>query len=170
MRALLRPKPGTRLKQSATQHQFIHNKTPILPQGDRMSSANHSTRLFASRKTNSGAMSHASGITKRADKSWKTLLHEHHHSFLATQHPSASQTLTVLQAVSSTPARMWPRGIHTFIQVLAHACPNVAPRPRSHEHGESAISSLAIQILRTLWSQAFIAPEAVCAPSTMTPS
>ena len=88
-------------------------------------------------------MSHASGITKRADKSWKTILHEHYDFFLAPQHPSASQALTVLKAVSSTPARMWRHEIHTFLKVLAHACPDVAPRPRIHEHGESAISSLA---------------------------
>ncbi|KAL8762864.1 MAG: hypothetical protein Q9184_001209 [Pyrenodesmia sp. 2 TL-2023] len=48
----------------------------------------------------------------------KTLLHEHHDFFLASQHPSASPTLSRLARKYSMPARMWRHGIHAFLDVL----------------------------------------------------
>ena len=48
----------------------------------------------------------------------KTLLHEHHDFFLASQHPSASPALTKLAEKYSMPARMWKHGIHAFLEVL----------------------------------------------------
>lgn len=53
----------------------------------------------------------------------KTLLHEHHDFFLASQHPSASPALTKLAEKYSMPARMWKHGIHAFLEVLRHRLP-----------------------------------------------
>ena len=53
----------------------------------------------------------------------KTLLHEHHDFFLASQHPSASSALSHLAAKYSMPARMWKHGIHAFLEVLRHRLP-----------------------------------------------
>ncbi|KAL8831742.1 MAG: hypothetical protein Q9170_005172 [Blastenia crenularia] len=53
----------------------------------------------------------------------KTLLHEHHDFFLASQHPSASPALSKLAAKYSMPARMWRHGIHAFLEVLRHRLP-----------------------------------------------
>ncbi|KAI7908973.1 hypothetical protein M0657_011661 [Pyricularia oryzae] len=44
----------------------------------------------------------------------RTLLHEHHDVFLASQHPSASPALRRLAAKYAMPARMWRHGIHSF--------------------------------------------------------
>lgn len=54
----------------------------------------------------------------------KTLLHEHHDFFLASQHPAASEALTKLAEKYSMPARMWKHGIHAFLEVLRHHLPN----------------------------------------------
>ena len=54
----------------------------------------------------------------------KTLLHEHHDFFLASQHPSASPALSRLAAKYSMPARMWRHGIHSFLEVLRHRLPD----------------------------------------------
>ncbi|KAI4162908.1 MAG: hypothetical protein LQ342_003419 [Letrouitia transgressa] len=68
--------------------------------------------------------------TKLTDDQWqalialhKTLLHEHHDFFLASQHPSASAALSRLAAKYSMPARMWRHGIHSFLEVLRHRLP-----------------------------------------------
>ena len=53
----------------------------------------------------------------------KTLLHEHHDFFLASQHPSASSALSQLAAKYSMPARMWKHGIQAFLEVLRHRLP-----------------------------------------------
>ncbi|KAI9725695.1 MAG: hypothetical protein M1834_009759, partial [Cirrosporium novae-zelandiae] len=53
----------------------------------------------------------------------RTLLHEHHDFFLASQHPSASPVLRKLAAKYSMPARMWRHGIHSFLEVLRHRLP-----------------------------------------------
>jgi hypothetical protein len=53
----------------------------------------------------------------------KTLLHEHHDFFLASQHPSASLALRRLAAKYSMPARMWTHGIHSFLEVLRYRLP-----------------------------------------------
>lgn len=54
----------------------------------------------------------------------KTLLHEHHDFFLASQHPSASLALSSLVTKYSMPARMWRHGIHAFLEVLRHRLPD----------------------------------------------
>lgn len=68
--------------------------------------------------------------SKLSDEQWqalialhKTLLHEHHDFFLASQHPSASPALSRLAAKYSMPARMWRHGIHAFLEVLRHRLP-----------------------------------------------
>lgn len=68
--------------------------------------------------------------SKLTDDQWqalialhKTLLHEHHDFFLASQHPSASAALSRLAAKYSMPARMWRHGIHAFLEVLRHRLP-----------------------------------------------
>ena len=43
----------------------------------------------------------------------RTLLHEHHDFFLASQHPSASPALKRLASKYAMPARMWRHGIHS---------------------------------------------------------
>ena len=53
----------------------------------------------------------------------KTLLHEFHDFFLASQHPAATPNLTKLAAKNSMPARLWQFGIHNFLEVLRHRLP-----------------------------------------------
>ncbi|TLS20437.1 uncharacterized protein PpBr36_11261, partial [Pyricularia pennisetigena] len=47
----------------------------------------------------------------------RTLLHEHHDFFLASQHPSASPALKRLAAKYAMPARMWRHGIHSLMAI-----------------------------------------------------
>lgn len=54
----------------------------------------------------------------------RTLLHEHHDFFLASQHPSASPALRRLAAKYTMPARMWRHGIHSFLELLRHRLPD----------------------------------------------
>ena len=53
----------------------------------------------------------------------KTLLHEFHDFFLASQHPAATPNLTKLAARNSMPARLWQFGIHNFLEVLRFRLP-----------------------------------------------
>lgn len=53
----------------------------------------------------------------------RTLLHEHHDFFLASQHPSANSALRRLASKYSMPARMWRHGIHSFLELLRHNLP-----------------------------------------------
>ncbi|KAI9852186.1 MAG: hypothetical protein M1824_002067 [Vezdaea acicularis] len=53
----------------------------------------------------------------------RTLLHEHHDFFLASQHPSASPSLRRLAGKYAMPARMWRHGIHSFLELLRHRLP-----------------------------------------------
>ncbi|PSR90756.1 hypothetical protein BD289DRAFT_430456 [Coniella lustricola] len=53
----------------------------------------------------------------------RTLLHEHHDFFLASQHPSASQALKKLAQKYAMPARMWRHAIHSFLELLRHRLP-----------------------------------------------
>jgi hypothetical protein len=53
----------------------------------------------------------------------RTLVHEHHNFFLASQHPSASSVLRRLAAKYSMPARMWKHGIHSFLELLRRRLP-----------------------------------------------
>ncbi|EEU43683.1 uncharacterized protein NECHADRAFT_45375, partial [Fusarium vanettenii 77-13-4] len=53
----------------------------------------------------------------------RTLLHEHHDFFLASQHPSASPALRRLASKYAMPARMWRHGIHSFLELLSHRSP-----------------------------------------------
>jgi hypothetical protein len=69
--------------------------------------------------------------TKLASDHWqalialhRTLLHEHHDFFLASQHPSASLALQRLAAKYSMPARMWKHGIHSFLELLRRRLPD----------------------------------------------
>ena len=54
----------------------------------------------------------------------RTLLHEHHDFFLASQHPSSSAPLRRLAAKYSMPARMWRHGVHSFLELLRHRLPH----------------------------------------------
>lgn len=53
----------------------------------------------------------------------RTLLHEHHDFFLASQHPSASPALRRLASKYAMPARMWRHGIHSFLELLRQRLP-----------------------------------------------
>ncbi|KIW76815.1 hypothetical protein Z517_09259 [Fonsecaea pedrosoi CBS 271.37] len=48
----------------------------------------------------------------------RTVLHETHDFFLASQHPSASAALKELAAKYAIPSRMWRFGIHSFLDVM----------------------------------------------------
>lgn len=54
----------------------------------------------------------------------RTLLHEHHDFFLASQHPSASPGLRRLATRYAMPSRMWRHGIHSFLELLRHRLPD----------------------------------------------
>ncbi|PWW79037.1 hypothetical protein C7212DRAFT_167186 [Tuber magnatum] len=54
----------------------------------------------------------------------RTLLHEHHDFFLASQHPSASPALRRLADKYAMPARMWRHGIYSFLELLRHRLPH----------------------------------------------
>lgn len=53
----------------------------------------------------------------------RTLLHEHHDFFLASQHPTASPALRRLAKKYAMPARMWRHGIHSFLELLRQRLP-----------------------------------------------
>ncbi|KAK0371313.1 hypothetical protein CLIM01_11336 [Colletotrichum limetticola] len=53
----------------------------------------------------------------------RTLLHEHHDFFLASQHPLASPALRRLASKHAMPERMWRHGIHSFLELLRHRLP-----------------------------------------------
>jgi hypothetical protein len=53
----------------------------------------------------------------------RTLLHEHHDFFLASQHPSTGPALRRLASKYAMPARMWRHGIHSFLELLRHRLP-----------------------------------------------
>ncbi|KAK8139948.1 hypothetical protein PG984_000014 [Apiospora sp. TS-2023a] len=53
----------------------------------------------------------------------RTLLHEHHDFFLASQHPTASSSLKRLGAKYYMPGRMWKHGIHAFLELLRGRLP-----------------------------------------------
>ncbi|GAP86596.1 hypothetical protein SAMD00023353_2001470 [Rosellinia necatrix] len=53
----------------------------------------------------------------------RTLLHEHHDFFLASQHPSANSAIKRLASKYAMPARMWRHGIHSFLELLRHRLP-----------------------------------------------
>lgn len=53
----------------------------------------------------------------------RTLLHEHHDFFLASNHPVASKALKELAKTYSMPARMWRYGIHSFLELLRKKLP-----------------------------------------------
>ena len=81
--------------------------------------------------TDDGQAKEAEEQVKLASEEWqalialhKTLLHEHHDFFLASQHPSASPALSRLATKYSMPARMWRHGIHSFLELLRHRLPN----------------------------------------------
>ncbi|KAJ3577167.1 hypothetical protein NPX13_g3404 [Xylaria arbuscula] len=53
----------------------------------------------------------------------RTLLHEYHDFFLASQRPCASIALKRLASKYAMPARMWRHGIHSFLELLRHRLP-----------------------------------------------
>ena len=73
----------------------------------------------------------ASKKTELSNEQWqalialhRTLLHEHHDFFLASQHPSASLALRKLASKYAMPARMWRHGIHSLLELLRHRLPD----------------------------------------------
>ncbi|KAL1957641.1 hypothetical protein VTO42DRAFT_5618 [Malbranchea cinnamomea] len=72
----------------------------------------------------------ASRKTELSNEQWqalialhRTLLHEHHDFFLASQHPSSTPALQKLASKYAMPARMWRYGIHSFLELLRHRLP-----------------------------------------------
>jgi Est1 DNA/RNA binding domain len=74
----------------------------------------------------------------------RTLLHEHHDFFLASQHPSASPALRRLASKYAMPAHMWRHGIHSFLELLRHTL------PESLEHMLSLAYSTMALLLETV--------------------
>src|SRR5271154_5534201 len=64
----------------------------------------------------------------------RTLLHEHHDFFLASQHPLASPSLRKLAISYAMPARMWRHGIQRFLELLRHRLNNHVRDDHVHEH------------------------------------
>lgn len=54
----------------------------------------------------------------------RTLLHEHHDFFLASQHPAASPALRNLPYKYGLPERMWTHGVSHFLDLLRHHSPH----------------------------------------------
>lgn len=81
-------------------------------------------------EVDSAQSSQGETATKLNNEQWqalialhRTLLHEHHDFFLASQHPSASPALRRLASKYAMPARMWRHGIHSFLELLRHRLP-----------------------------------------------
>ncbi|KFX95339.1 hypothetical protein O988_05846 [Pseudogymnoascus sp. VKM F-3808] len=53
----------------------------------------------------------------------RTLLHEHHDFFLASQHPSATPAVRRLPDKYAMPARLWRHAIHSFLELLRNRLP-----------------------------------------------
>ena len=69
--------------------------------------------------------------TKLSSEQWralialhKTLLHEHHDFFLASQHPAATPMLSGLANKYAMAARLWRHGIYGFLEVLRYRLPD----------------------------------------------
>jgi hypothetical protein len=80
----------------------------------------YSLTLSLSGGNKQATLAQAGAQPKLNNKQWqalialhRTLLHEHHDFFLASQHPSASPTLRRLASKYKIPARMWQHGIHS---------------------------------------------------------
>jgi hypothetical protein len=76
------------------------------------------------------AEAHSNSHSKLNNEQWqaliaqhRTLLHEHHDFFLASQHPSASPALRRLASKYAMPARMWRHSTHSFLELLRHRIP-----------------------------------------------
>ena len=54
----------------------------------------------------------------------RNLLYDHHDFFLASQHPSAEESIKRLAQRYAMPARMWRHGIHSFLELLRHRLPD----------------------------------------------
>ncbi|TEY71388.1 hypothetical protein BOTCAL_0094g00320 [Botryotinia calthae] len=69
--------------------------------------------------------------SKKSNEEWqaliialhRTLLHEHHDFFLASQHPHASPALRRLASKYAMPARMWSHGISSFLEFIRDRLP-----------------------------------------------
>jgi hypothetical protein len=71
-------------------------------------------------------------IPKLTDDQWqalialhRTLLHEHHDFFLASQHPSATPAVRKLALKYAMPARLWRHAIHSFLELLRNRLPDL---------------------------------------------
>ena len=54
----------------------------------------------------------------------RTLLHEHHDFFSASQHPSAALAVRRPAIKYAMPARLWRHGIHSFLELLRNRLPD----------------------------------------------
>ncbi|KAL5344583.1 hypothetical protein ACLOAV_010567 [Pseudogymnoascus australis] len=53
----------------------------------------------------------------------RTLLHEHHDFFLASQHPSSTPAIQRLPVKYAMPARLWRHAIHSYLELLRNRLP-----------------------------------------------
>ena len=75
---------------------------------------NHQTAAIRERKGKEQRLDHWQALIALH----RSLLHEHHDFFLASQHPTASPPIRDLALRYSMPARMWKHGIHNFLELL----------------------------------------------------
>jgi hypothetical protein len=81
----------------------------------------------------------------------RTLLHEHHDFFLASQHPSASPALRRLAAKYGMPGRMWRIGIHPFLEELRLRLPVDDQDPQDTRDHMIAFIYLCYQMVALLY-------------------
>ena len=79
----------------------------------------------------------------------RTLLHEHHDFFLASQHPSASPVLKRLSEKYAMPARMWRYGIHSFLELLRHQLPYSLENTLTFLHLAYSMTTLFLESVPT---------------------
>jgi len=79
----------------------------------------------------------------------RTLIHEHHDFFLASQHPSSSPALRRLATKYAMPARMWRHGIHSFLELLRHQFPDSLEHMLSFVYLAYSMTALLIESVPT---------------------
>ena len=95
---------------------------------------------------------------KLSDRQWqdlislhRTLLHEHHDFFLASQHPSAGRVLKRLPEKYAMPARLWCYGIHSFLELLRHRLPDSSEHTLTFLYHAYSMLTLFLESAPEFW-------------------
>jgi len=110
----------------------------------------------------------ATSTHRLTDEQWqalialhRTLLHEHHDFFLASQHPMASPSLRWLAVKYAMPSRMWRHGIHAFLELLRHRLPDTLEHMMSHLSFACTMLDLLQQSVPSLTPEWVVMAEAL---------